>query len=312
MKAIKFKESEYYSVTLPNYGTFLVDGKYVEVASYHTKVQVKDVHNIIPVSRQKSIVNYVMHDNNGNLKSISPEKYVETELALLAKKVPGTYEDDVQKWATLEDEFEYRKFKELWKPTYKDIEMHGNPYAVTIEEAALTTDNPYISSEYINGGDDPLLFIYNRKKAFVDLVTEKFTSLGMEFKGDIGEKMTAYDKVWGRSDHSGVRFAKAFGKYCFNDTFDIKSNPRGSLDKLVKMYEDDKALIDKTIQSQYTAHFGRIMVREVDFKEITALLKRCTHTHGKICPMQKSREDYRLLGENLQGLTKLIESYLTK
>ena len=66
MKAIKFKESEYYSLELPK-GEYLIDNKYVGNMSYTPiKVQVLNIDDVKPVNRY-NITNYYTSNVDDNL-----------------------------------------------------------------------------------------------------------------------------------------------------------------------------------------------------------------------------------------------------
>ncbi len=254
MKAIKFKESDYYSVELYR-GKYVVDDKLVDIDQYSAKIQVLDVHNICSMFVNKVIAYYL---KNGT-EEVSVESYVEAENKLLSKRiqVESNYRDDepTYKWQSLEDEFEYRKFKEIHSAIHKEITLKGEPYLVEIVESVIDTGNKYISSEYINGGNDPIMFIYNREVACLDIVANKFKELGMEFKGNVGYEQTKNNKIWGNSTHSGIKYVTAFNTYPFKSEYSGKT--RGKLDYLTSCYNADKEQIESIIQKGYNEHFKK-------------------------------------------------------
>ena len=310
MKAIKFEESEYYSIKLPR-GTYLVDNKVVEVEGYgNADVQVLDIENVCPISRTSIITKYVSQDEI----EISASVYnkAKDELLLYSTKTDEEYDGQI-KWNSLDDEFAYRKFLQKWTPVYKNIEVVGDKYSFDIQHTKINTGCKYINSTYINGGDDPMLFEYNRPKAFLDIVNYKFADLGMAYTDSVSYQQTDRKKIWGNSTHSCIRYVVAFGTYVFNDAFDVKYSPKGKLEDLLKMYNDDKQRIESQIQTKYNIHFGKVDQDLFDFDGLLKFTNIAIKSANNVEYKQKSYSEYNSLCRNLSKIKSMIEeSYKVK
>lgn len=303
MKAIKFNESEYYSIELPR-GMYEVDGKVIEVSTFSgEKVQVKNINNIIPITRKDVIHFYV----NGDTQ-LSVEEYNTQSQKLLFHSIQD--EDGYRSWDSLEDEFAYRKFISSHSPIYRNIETRGDTLSIEIVESVINSGNPYISSDYINGGKDPLLFIYNRYSAVNDIVSNKFKELGMTFSGDCSYGETNNKKIWGNSTHSGVRFVVAFNKYPLGDEWEIKYNPRGTLSQLLVSYNKDKEELENILQTNYNIHFGKFEEKELIIRDILSKLNNCKNRLSSVEYKSKSYEDYRqALGHLNQAISQIQDGF---
>lgn len=301
MKAIKFKESDYYSIEL-NRGLYIIDGNPVNVEKHTDKVQVKDINNVVPVTRN-SVVDHYWSEGDMRMSISCFEKEKER---LLSKRTG--YEDYKNIWANLEDEFAYRKFINTWIPIKKDIELKGDPYTFEVVESQIETGNVFIKSDYINGGSDPLLYTYDRYSAVLNIVANKFMLLGMVFKGDIDYAESNNQKVWGNSTHSCIRYVKAFNTYVFNDTWDIKYPQRGTLTKLLAQYNNDKETLENIIQTKYNVHFCKIDSGNFNFEELLKLLNLCKNSLNSIEAKQKSLSDLRFSKNKLNESIKFIEN----
>lgn len=303
MKAIKFNESEYYSIELPK-GMYEVDGKVIEVSTFSgEKVQVKNINNIIPITRKDVIHFYV----NGDTQ-LSVEEYNTQLQKLLSHSIQD--EDGYRSWDSLEDEFAYRKFISSHSPIYRNIETRGDTLSIEIVESAINSGNPYISSDYINGGKDPLLFIYNRYSAVNDIVSNKFKELGMTFSGKCSYEETNNKKIWGNSTHSGVRFVVAFNKYPLQDKWEIKYNPRGTLSQLLVLYNKDKEELENILQTNYNIHFGKFEEKELTIRDILSKLNNCKNRLSSVEYKSKSYDDYRQALSHLnQAISQIQDGF---
>ncbi len=309
MKAIKFKESNYYSVELSR-GTYLIDDKVIDIEGYQNqKVQVLDVNNIIPLTKTP-IISYYMR--NGK-EEVNVEDFIEEKQRLLSKrrKYLGYDEDnerDEYEWSSLEDEFEYRKFEQIHQPIRKEIITKGDPLPVEIVESQIETGNEFINSDYINGGKDPLLFTYNRIGATLKIVSDKFKELGMEFKGKLDYSQTKNQKIWGNSSHSHIRYITAFNSYIFNDKWDIKYNPKGNLESLLLQYNSDKKELESIIQQKYNEYFGRFDDKNFQSQECLSKLKLTQTYLNKLDYNKKGYSDYLSIKKFLAESIQIIEN----
>lgn len=303
MKAIKFKENEYYSIEL-NYGLYLVDCKYINIETHKEKVQVKDIHTVIPITRTNIIDYYI---NEDGVKTLSTPDYNDQKDILQQKKVEDEYGNLI--WDSLESEYHYKKYIRSWIPVTKNIETIGDPYSFEILESQIDTGNPFIKSDYINGGNDPLLFIYNRPSALQTIVRDKFTSLGMKFKENISYVGTNNTKIWGNSTHSCIEYVVAFNHYIFGKEWNITSLQRGNLDKLLAQYKSDKETVEDIIQINYNIHFGKIDSGNFDFEKLLQLLNHCKHILSSVEVKQKSYNSFSTAKMKLKESINFIENF---
>lgn len=299
MKAIKFKESEYYSTTLQR-GVYVVDNKPVSLDKTEN-VQVLDINNVKPITRKPVVCRY--EDADGNVLSV--DDYGKATSELLYRSTHDEYNS--RTWASLDDEFNYKKFIQRWNAIYRDIESIGDPYSFEIVESTIDTGNKFISSDYINGGTDPLLFSYNRPAAVHEIVRSKFTQLGMVFGGEIAYQETNRKKVWGNSTHSGIRYVTAFNTYVFNDAWDVKYSPRGTLEQVLAKYNSDKKELESIIELRYKEHFGVVDDSKFDFKLLQEKLRMALSRMKSVEPKQKSYDDLRVAKERINESIKMIQ-----
>lgn len=303
MKAIKFKESELYSVQLMQIGLYLVDGNVINV-NYSDKLQVKDINNIIPINRQSIVVYYT---SNGE-DILSVDDYNERIQFLLKDRIYNNFDEEYC-FNSLEAEYEYKKFCAKYKPIYKNIEVKGEPLKLELVESVIETNNKFIKSDYINGGSEPLLFVYNRPQAVKTIVHDKFTELGMIFKEDINYEKTNREKIWGNSIHSCIRYAVAFNKYLFGKEWEISNYQRGTLSSMLSQYESDKRKLEEIIQVNYNIHFGKVDSSLFDFEKLLSLLKTTEKHINSIESYQKTKTDKRLALNRMNESIEFIQSH---
>lgn len=309
MKAIKFKESDFYSIEL-NRGTYIVDGNIITIDGYKSKVQVRDINNVIPITENK-IVSYYIYNGESD---ISIEEYHSKRDKLLSKKIDlgDDYDTDCE-WESLDDEFNYRKFISLCAPVYKVVNEYGDPILFDVVESCLNTGNKYISSDYVNGGSDPICFVYNRVNALEDIVKNKFDELGFEFVSDIHYTKTDNVKKWGKSTHSGIRYVVAFGTYIFGDMYNTVNNTRGSLELLKERYNKDKVDIEGIIQSKYNRMFGSFDEKRINADNLLKNLNFSKILLSKISCGKKYGSDYNLACKKINECISIVEnSFLNK
>lgn len=251
MKAIHFTDQNYYELTLTR-GNYLIDGEAIHVEST-SSYRVESLDDIRRVSINTIISKY----SNGEV-TISKEDYLNRK----NKLNPNEGEFD-----TLEEEYEYKKFLQLWSPIYMDVETISEPITVPkVITSLVDTGNKFVvGTMYNNQLTDS--FTYNRIAACTDIITKKFDSLGFVFKGDVNYGETKNQKIWGNSTHSGLRYVTAFGGYLLNDSWKVNST-RGTIDKCLTQYEADKKDLEKIIQLQYDLNYGQVNLDRDIIKEL--------------------------------------------
>lgn len=256
-------------------GTFLVDGEIVTHGgwnSYNTKhqISVKDIENVRAINSSSILTGYLSDSG----ETISFAEYQE-KLEAICKN--ATVYDDEFEWPTLEDEFAYRKFMQTWKAQYKTETSYSEPLLIDRTHILQDTGNPYIKAGFLTGEANTPLYSYSRTNAVADLMAKKFESLGMEHKEKLTYGQTEGKKVWSNSDHSGLEYVTAFGRYIMGKPNLPKTRGefKGSLEYLTKIYEEDKKWIEDLIQVGYNLHFRNEGASSVLIKEIWDGLKTC-------------------------------------
>lgn len=262
MKVVQFEDKDIKFAMLSS-GKYLVDGEVVKVDGYHDKkVKVIDENNIRKI-RDHSIIDYYLNIETDEKISEYDYSY---ELNKLYEKCN---EDEYSvKWESLEDEFKYKKFKLIHKPIYKEVQTLSDPLMVEIITTKYDTNNKFIKNAYLNGKGKIDLFEYNQNAAWLNIVSECFKELKMEFADNCSYSATQNKKIWGNSTHSCIRYVVAFGTYVFNDDFKNPYTLSGTLEDMVKRYEYDRNKIRKIIKTKYNNHFGHIDEDKVDFVKV--------------------------------------------
>lgn len=268
-------------------GDYLIDGEVVSVDSYgKSKIGVKDENNIRKIRNTTVIDHYINIEDN---ITISKHEYEERKSELLKHRTLDEYEEDV--WDSLESEFNYRKFIQTWDRIDKDIQVISEPILVEKVVLKYNTGNDFIKNAYLNGGDISHcdLYVYNRQKAYLHIVKECFDELNMTYEEDCGYEHTKNKKIWSNSNHSGIRYVTAFGKYIFDDRFRNMNSSRGTCEEMLGMYEKDRNSIRKIIKNGYMTHFGNVDENKVDFK---LLLKDLYLLRGSINSIESKKSTW--------------------
>lgn len=264
-KVINFEDKNIKYILLDR-GAYLIDGKLITVDDYKkTRVKVKNPNDVRIVSKNV-VIDYYLNQEDNSKMTIS--EYDEKIKELYSHRTYENEWDEDGKWNTLEDEYNYRKFKLTWKQITKTIQSISDPILVEEVKTTYDTGNKFIKNAYLNGDSDHDLYIYFRSDAWLNIVRECFRELKMEFFDDCGYNATKNRKIWGNSTHSCIRYVVAFGGYVFDDKFKEPSNLRGTLEDMRATYEKDRNSIRKIIKIKYNKTFGKIDENEVNFKQL--------------------------------------------
>lgn len=281
-------------------GKYLVDGEVITVESYsEAKVQVKDVSNIRKITENKYVKEYVCDE-----EKLSVKQYDDQRDELLLKRKYDGYEEE---WESLEDEYAYRKFMQLWTPIYNTEQEISEPLLVQFEKTKYDTGCKYIHNAFLNGDDEDFtLFTYEQGQAWLGITRECFEELGMEYKEHLDYSATNNKKVWGNSTHSCIRYVTGFGGYVFNDSW---GNPRiikGALEDVKKRYEEDRNTIRKIIIDKFNYHFGCIDAGKFDFDRLRAIISNAQRNLFDVDPKQKSYEAWQRAKNKLREAQDMI------
>lgn len=307
LKAISIDDLGVVVVKLPT-GTYLIDGEVI-VSEYsynqaQREIAVKDLENIRTVSTIANKTHYVSESG----ETLSVDDYQEQLLKLSKYSTSDVLADEDEiTWDSLEDEFAYRKFKQKWKAVYKKETVYSEPMLVDKTHIRQDTGNPYIVAGYLTGRADVPLYSYSRTQAMHHLVSDKFKSLGMDFVKGVSYGGTEGKKVWGNSDHSGLEYLVAFGKYIIGKNLVAKTRGefKGSLEQLQKTFQEDKKWIEDLIQTHYNLHFRNESASTMLLSEVYNGVKTCLSYVNTMDVKVKSETSKR---SAVQQLTKLLDA----
>jgi len=309
LKVISIDDLGVNIVELPH-GTFLVDGEVVSNTGYNSynakhQLAVKDVENIKSISKTNILVGYVPTTEGITDDVLSVEGYNDF---LQELKVNCTQDEDGDiDWSDLDSEFTYRKFISQWKAKYKEEITYSEPLLVDRSHIRQDSGNPYIVAGFLTGRSDVPLYSYSRSNAVASLLAKKFESLGMEFKEGLSYGQTEGKKVWSNSNHSGLEYVTAFGKYIIGKNIVAKTRGefKGSFEHLEKIYKEDKEWIENLIQVGYNLHFRNEGASTVLLSEVYSGIKTCINYVNTLDVKVKSETSKR---SALAQLNKLLES----
>lgn len=258
-------------------GTFFIDGEVVEHSgfnSYNTNRQlaVKDVENIRSVLKKTIPLGYRERGKTGDATlTIAEYERTKSELLLNSK----TDEDGDVLWNDLDSEFAYRKWHTRWELVTESLIEYSEPWLVDRTHIRQDTGNPYIQAGFLTGKADVPLYSYSRSNAVAGMMAEKFNSLGVVFQKGTSYGGTEGKHIWSNSEHSGLEYVVAFGKYIFNKQTLPKTRGefKGSFEHLDSIYQEDKKWIESHIQTLYNLHFRNEAASGVLLSEVNDKLK---------------------------------------
>lgn len=261
-------------VTLPQ-GVWLVDNEVVSVsyqgwASKGHQISVENVDSIHSISKRTVLRSY---KNKEDGSSLSVEDYNHAAAVLLKNSTAD--EDGDVLWSDLDSEFAYRKWRAQWERITEEVTEYSSPWLLDRTHIRQDTGNPYIQAGFLTGKADVPLYSYSRSSAVAGMMAEKFKSLGVVFQKGTSYGGTEGKHIWSNSEHSGLEYVVAFGKYIFNKQILPKTRGefKGSFEYLDKIYQEDKKWIESHIQTLYNLHFRNETASGVLLSEVNDKLK---------------------------------------
>lgn len=306
IKLIKIEDCGLYVFKVPR-GNWIIDGKKVATSNYETEVQSKS--NEI---RKIDYVSYISHYETDNGESLSRDEY-DMKIDALTNNKQWIIGGDLDGFPTLEDEFNYRKFRDKWRAVCKNREVISDPIPIVETLIKLETGNPYISSIYLTSDILEGIYVYRRYDALLNIVKEKFEQLGMEFKDKCSYSQTENAKIWGNSSHSGLEYVVAFGSYIFGEKYRLSKNAvvKGTLEYCVSAFEKDKSDIERIIDSRYNAMFNNVKISNEFATNLINKIDTILKQIDNIQPMKKDYNSFIGLKRNISSLKESVGTYLS-
>lgn len=302
LEAIEFTDKDLTIVKLHGNRNYLIDGELYTTDYKGKQLGVANVDDI----RLVTFNTITKHYTDGTT-TMSTEDY-----ANKCKQLSSKYNLEDECWGTLEDEFAYRKFVQVWQPVKEEVQVISEPIKVEIVKTVYDTGNPFIKNTFLfSGGEGKAsLFTYHRQEAIENIVKECFDSLGMKCEHKLNHHETKDKKVWSNSYHSGIRYVVAFGTYVFNDSWREKSNVIGTLENCQMWHDRDKSQLEDIITMKYKEHFGKFDEKLFDYKKLIDNLKRAEDYAKRIDVKRGSQGDYNLLRKYLYESLNLVINHL--
>lgn len=231
----------------------------------------------------------------------TPEEYSKALQPFLKNysRAENLHEDEDGKFATLEDEYAYKKELENWERVTYEVASERKKAEVEITTCVYSTGNRFIEC---NGFLDSnhyqarnfATYCYYRQSAILHIVQETFNSLGMTFVPDPDYKDTANHKIWGYPNHSGIKYTTAFGGYLFNDQDGREYGSRlGTLEDMLEQYAADEKYYSEKIKKAYTLHFNKFDASDYSkaFADSKQNLERAVDSLRGLYPRAKKDRD---------------------
>ncbi len=290
-------------------GTYQIDGEVVSHDGWNSynkprQISVKGVDDI----RQITSENLVSHYVNAEEEILDVAQYNREKANLLKEATLDKYEEDYE-WSSLEAEFAYRKFMQEWKQVTKTITHVSEPLLVDKTHIKQDTGIPHIKAVFITGQAHTPLYSYDRAGAVHSLMAKKFESLGMEFKQVSSYSQTEGKKIWSNSDHSGLEYVTAFGKYIIGKNLVARTRGelKGSFEVLEKAYKEDKEWIETYIQTLYNLHFRNEGASSVLLSDVRNGVQTAINYVNTLDVKVKSETSKRAAIAKLNELLKLVD-----
>lgn len=208
--------------------------------------------------------------------TLSHEDY-HSRLRDLRNKAFEEDEDDDDAIVVVLDKEAYKEFQHLrddwvWNPdTLKTVWVEPN---FEVDLARLSSGDPFVYSARTSLSE-PYTWEYNQAGATAAYVSACFAGLGMHYIGE-GSLQAPGEGCWCNSEHSHLKYVRAFGKYLFAKDgylYDFMKCPRyyqGPLEDMLARSRSDKEFIERVIISAYKEATGS---RPLQKNEITEVLK---------------------------------------
>lgn len=254
VKGYTIKDNNTKVITFPNRVTVKVrsTGMVFEASG---EVSVDSFSDLVRLN-ETTKVKHIEHIETG--ETISELVYLEMEKELLSKRIWDEF-DESHRWSSLDDEFNYRKFKASYQKIYETVYEEEE---LLVEEAAsviMDTGHPYIKSKFYTTGEVSDVCVYNKPAAYMGILCEKMQEIGAEYVDGSGFSDRTEGKLaWSVSTHSGIRYAKLAGDYLFGDSYDVKGSRTGTFESLKVEYESDRDRIREIIHNKYLLKFGKV------------------------------------------------------
>lgn len=285
-------------------GDYLINDEPFRVDGYNwqeKKIEVKNLKSVRKIETTRILQEY--QDKDGNVLQINDYN---KQFEELESKGNIDY-DDCLLFNDLDDEYNYKKFKQKWSPIYKTVQTISEPLKLSKKILKLDTGNPYIKTAFGSIKNSDLeVYQYFQRDARINLLKNKMSELGMEFVEKANYGATEGKKIYSIS-HSGIRYAVAFGTYIFSDGEEGRYIITDTYDNCKKMYENDKKWMNNKIQKLYNKHFYKGNLGNISVDELLKKLNLAKNNFKKVSPYKKTMYEYNTGNKFLKSAIELLE-----
>jgi hypothetical protein len=283
-------------------GDYLINNEPFRIDGYdwqEKKIEIKNLNNIRKIETTRILKEY--QDKDGDFLSV--EEY-DKKIKQLLSKASNEY-DEIFK--DLDDEYNYKKFKQKWSPIYKTVQTISEPLKLSKKILKLDTGNPYIKTAFGSIKNSDLeVYQYFQRDARINFLKNKMSELGMEFVEKANYGATEGKYIYSIS-HSGIRYAVAFGTYIFSDGDEGRYIITDTYDNCNKMYENDKKWMNNKIQKLYNKHFYKGDLGNISVGELLKKLNLAKNNFKKVNSYKKTMHEYNTGNKFLKEAIELLE-----
>ena len=291
----KFKQSGDYEVDGTPISVEVPYGKYVDITA--------DSCDEIRKLDQTRVASHY-ENAAGDIKSVT---MYDCEIQQLRAKHTGEDWHDIMEWDTPEDAANFARYVKEWNVVYRTVVVKSGPLPFEVKTTTLEKPHDFVSSSYCLGESDPLLFVYDRPAHLLHLVRDTMRELGLAFRDGCSYGETKNQKIWGNSTHSCIRYVTAFGAYVFDDSWDVRSKPRGTKDDMLAFAKRDETEIRRILRAQYAQHFGDEAPRSANILSALRTIQNCAA--GVKTNAQSTREQLSHLRRAIDNKIQEIETW---
>jgi hypothetical protein len=303
IKALKQKDGSFV-ICLPSNEKLLVNGIPFVTSYNSSKVITCDS---IPTIQSITSSNHVVEYRNIVTEEImSLDDYQDKIKDLTKFRSVDDDGDCYWKPEYIDEEFEYKKFINKYKPVVKEFTDVVAEYEVVIQNK-IYSDNPFIIPVSHVGGDiTENVFIYDSAVSQMNMVHDVAKKYGYTFYEKHVPSNVKVEGTYTNSDHSGLRFMKISDQYVMNDTWERNSKVvKGTYDECLSAYKRDCDNLNKIFLLDKEKN---TKIDAVTSQKILSKLKHIQNLSNKMDVKVSSKSEYRLLQKNINECIETIES----
>lgn len=250
-----------------------------------------------PVKVERRVTNRVLVEartQSGVVKTV--EEYNADVAAFLSKQDP-----DTSSWASLDDEFAYRKFTEEWERVYEDRQA-VTPQEFRVIEIQAEANIPYCVPCRLHDPKPGMnLTLFNYAPNRFEMAIETAKEFGLEYVGESPQE----GMKWSIPKHSrgDLDFIQINGKYA-RDGKGIVKGAIGTYEECRKQHDDNLAALREFWGYGIAKSIGASPF--ITTPDVIHALESIEQTARRLSPKQKDWTTFRSLTDSIAALRKRI------